>query len=189
MRRNDEAFDALVIGGLILLAMTTKRTIVWGGGWMWPIPDLVTASPTLGGFKAKISQEYRDTGVTHYGVDLMWWGPDGWFAPEGAPVAAARAGKVWSVELTPRGWAVVLDHGPPWATFYQHLSEVGVVTGDQVVAGQEIGKMGADPLDPAHTRHLHFAAWYRGSGDPASVDPAPAMESWGRWRWAWKVVA
>ncbi len=154
--------------------MLMKPSRDWSGDWVWPVPT----SPTLG--PVVISQEWRRP--SHLGVDLMYrdtWGS--WQAPEGTKVVAARAGKVWSVGQTARGWNVVLDHGPsPWATFYQHLSKVTVAKGDVVTAGQELGLMGADPTDAQHLRHLHFATWWKGWGDAASVDPAAAMGSWRR---------
>jgi murein DD-endopeptidase MepM/ murein hydrolase activator NlpD len=91
---------------------------------------------------------------------------------------------VWSTGHTSRGWNVVLDHGPPFATFYQHLLEQPLVrAGELVQAGQQIGVMGADPTDRQGLRHLHFAVWYKGHGDTASVDPESAMASWRRAVW------
>jgi murein DD-endopeptidase MepM/ murein hydrolase activator NlpD len=178
--------ELLLIGagaGFLFLMLNTKKTpIDWGSGWTWPLPDLATSTP----LPARISQEFRgaDDASPHFGVDLMYW-RSGWFAPEHTPIVAAKAGTVWSVEQTERGWSVVLDHGPPWATFYQHLSAVlpGIAKGTPVVAGQQLGTIGADPTDPEHVRHLHFAAWYHGAGDTASVDPDEAMPAWRRWSW------
>ena len=150
--------------------MSSRRSssVVWGTGWVWPIPDLP-------GMPAVISQEFRPP--THMGVDLMYRLAGKWTAPVGTPLRAARDGVVWSVGVTERGHNVVLDHGKPWATFYQHLAGVGVAKGQSVKAGQLIGTMGADPTDPQGLRHLHFATWYQGSGDSASVDPAPMLAS------------
>lgn len=164
----------LVIGGYALLNL--KGGIDWGGGWAFPAPDLAEGTP------AQVSQEFRKP--THMGVDIMYR-QSKWFARQGTPVLAAKAGTVWSTEHTSRGWNVVLDHGAPFATFYQHLEERPMVkAGDPVVAGQQLGIMGADPTDPAHLRHLHFAVWYKGHGDAASVDPARAMLVWRRSVWA-----
>lgn len=185
MARRDGA--VYVIGGLILLAMANERNrIDWGIGWLWPIPDLMNPADATQLIPARISQEYRATGVPHRGVDLMWQQAGQWFAPEGIPVAAARPGRVWSVDRSPRGWEIVIDHGPPWATYYQHVAEVypGIVKGATVDAGTLLGTMGVDPTDPQHVRHLHFAVWFKGSGDTASVDPAEAMVKWARWQWA-----
>ena len=116
-----------------------------------------------------------------------------YFAPPNTPILAAKDGRVWSVQKTPRGWAVVIDHGKPWATFYQHLERVdlephahgksqsGIAT--TVKAGDMIGTMGFDPLDSAKLRHLHFAPWYEGHGDSAVVDPAGEIANWRREQW------
>lgn len=103
----------------------------------------------------------------HLGVDIR--------GAEGAPIVAARDGTVWSVGETERGHSVVLDHGPPWATFYQHLKTVAVEKGQTVKAGDVIGTMGHDPTDAQLITHLHFATWYKGAGNAASVDPAPML--------------
>lgn len=179
--------DWLVIGGLILLAMSNKgASIPWGQGWVWPIPAIEMAGRTL---MPVISQEFRGAGSAkpHYGVDLMYMrAPRRFYVPDGqVPIVAARDGALWSITQTARGWAVVLDHGPPFATFYQHLQSidpalVGAMRGTPIAAGQPLGIMGSDPLDGGHVRHLHFAVWFNGSGDRASVDPERAMRSWRR---------
>ena len=151
--------DIVVIGLLVLLAMT-KKVIAWGTGWVFPV-----AGPGV-----RLTQEFKP--VTHLGVDIV--------GPAGAHIVAARSGKVWSTGETARGLNVVIDHGKPWATFYQHLSRVDVVKGQVVIAGQSIGIIGADPTDHQHVRHLHFAMWYEGAGDNASVDPTHEMASWRR---------
>lgn len=193
--------EAVALVVLLLLAMRQK-SIEWGDGWVWPVPDLnrVTRGVLVGIVPAVVSQEFRGAGAAkpHYGVDLMYRkaarkpGESAFFAPSGVPVVAARAGELWSVSRTPRGWAIVLDHGKPFATFYQHLESVdswiaagvqGVSRSGQplrVEAGQRLGVMGYDPMDARKVVHLHFAVWYQGSGDKASVDPAPQMASWGR---------
>jgi murein DD-endopeptidase MepM/ murein hydrolase activator NlpD len=201
-------------GAAVVFHMLTRPVSPgWGPGWMWPIPDLLMAPPLHESLiPAAISQEFRATAPAHLGVDLMYrsWNdrlnprqggpahigieffprddvspPYGWFAPEDTPVCAAKAGTVWSVQESPRGWSVVVDHGPPWATFYQHLAKVspGISRGARVEAGSQLGTMGSDPTDPQHVRHLHFATWYHGAGDDSSVDPSEAMHSWSRWQW------
>lgn len=175
---------------LVYRMMNTQVSPAWGPGWVWPIPDLIMAPPLVESvIPATISQEFRGRGSSspHFGVDLMYRtvGDRGWFAPEHTPVCAARSGTVWSVDRTARGWAVVVDHSPPWATFYQHLHDInaGISRGAHVEAGAQLGTMGSDPTDAEHVRHLHFAAWYHGAGDDASVDPAEAMHAWARWQW------
>lgn len=193
---NDRDRDLLgIVAGtaaavVVLRMLNTKSSPAWGPGWQWPIPDLMMSPPRADSIvRAVLSQEFRGASSSspHFGVDLMYRsaGDRGWFAPVGTPVVAARAGTVWSVDESPRGWCVVVDHGPPWATFYQHLDKVspGVSKGARIEAGHQLGTMGSDPTDPEHVRHLHFAAWYHGAGDDASVDPAEAMLSWSRWQW------
>jgi murein DD-endopeptidase MepM/ murein hydrolase activator NlpD len=189
---------AIAAGAFLTLIMTTMTPIAWGDGWTWPIPDLDYGDSARGPTRvpAEVSQEFRSAAPTHYGVDLMYRHLGAansgarWYAPQNVPVVAARAGALWSVTRTARGWAVVVDHGPPWATFYLHLATLDdAITGaaqhgaSPIAAGQRIGTMGADPLDPEHVTHLHFAAWYRGAGDSASVDPAHAMSTWHRHMW------
>jgi murein DD-endopeptidase MepM/ murein hydrolase activator NlpD len=178
-------------GAALVFHMLNKQVSpAWGPGWVWPIPDLLLAPPLVESIvPATISQEFRGNGTArpHYGVDLMYRsvGDRGWFAPDGTPVCCVKAGTVWSVDRTSRGWAVVVDHGPPWSTFYQHLDKVSpwIATGARVEAGSQLGTMGADPTDLEQVRHLHFAAWYHGAGDNASVDPSEAMHGWARWQW------
>lgn len=195
--------DDAVIAAIILLGMLSSRSrkIEWGGGWWWPVPDLRRPDGSVD--RAVVSQEFRGGGADpHYGVDVMYRNrnpPPTFTAPVGTPIIAAREGSLWSVARTERGWAVVIDHGPPFATFYQHLADVSpdilaglqgknVITGSgkralPIAAGRTIGTMGEDPTDAGHVRHLHFAVWYGGAGDRASVDPADVMHAWRRSIW------
>ena len=180
----------------------TAPAIAWGAGWTWPVApvrfsDGKTYSPVVSNaFKAG----------PHYGVDVMFRrrapsdrlelyphgknGTPGFFAPPGTPIVAAKAGRVYSVAETARGWHVVLDHGKPFATFYQHLERVTatVKSGAVVKAGDQLGTMGGSPARPPHLRHLHFAVWYKGAGDKAAIDSEKAMQSWG-YAPAWDVPA
>lgn len=166
--------EELLVGIGLLYMLTMMDTIDWGGGWVVPVPDMA-------GPRAMISNGF--VRPTHLGVDLLYHGTLGYYAPDGLPVVAARAGKVWSTGVTERGHNVVVDHGAPFATFYQHLARVDVAKGQEVKAGDQLGLVGADPTDAQHIRHLHFAVWYKGNGDSASVDPAAAMASWRRVLW------
>jgi murein DD-endopeptidase MepM/ murein hydrolase activator NlpD len=106
----------------------------------------------------------------------------GWDAPEGTPIVAANAGTVQRVARSPRGWSIVVDHGPV-LTFYQHLETTAVRQGERVTAGQRLGTMGADPLDAQHVRHLHFEVWQRVGADVAHLDPQPLMAPWKVIQW------
>jgi len=183
----------------------TRRRVSWPAeGWVWPVGQVRVRGRV---YRPVITSGFGDIRAEgpHGGVDIVYprrdtkdlidlyppGTPNGgarWFAPPGAPIVAARAGKVWSVEQTPKGWAVVLDHGKPFATFYQHMETpalephekgVNTRTGGEthVNAGRVLGFMGYSPQDPQRVRHLHFAVWYEGTNDE-SVDPEQAMRSW-----------
>jgi murein DD-endopeptidase MepM/ murein hydrolase activator NlpD len=190
-----------------MLVHQSKDSIAWGDGWVWPVPPMrIPKGGVL--YDPVISQEFRES--DHNGVDIMYQrksahdqpqyapgSPDGnerFFAPRLVPILAARAGRVWSVSKGARGWAVVLDHSAPFATFYQHLetpalpvhakgvnTAAGSVT--HVKAGDIIGFMGFSPEDPERLRHLHFEVWHGGAANHA-VDPVEAMRKWPRVVWA-----
>lgn len=182
--------DRTVIGVLALLLLMRGRRpthgVPWGAGWSWPVPPV--RYPDGRTYPPGVTQALKP-GV-HDGVDIMFRGyrtgddltqPAPYFAPAGTPILAARTGRVWSVAKTARGWAIVLDHGKPFATFYTHLHSVeALAKGMPVASGQRLGTMGIDPLDAQQVRHLHFAVWFDGMGDAASVDPTPVIGSWPR---------
>lgn len=196
-----DAWIAVIGLGLVLTSSGRRVSIPWGSGWVWPVPPARFPDGAI--YKPVISQEFR--AGSHLGVDIMYQrrtpadrpefspGPDGtskFFAPPRTPVVAARDGRIWSVDRSARGWQVVVDHGEPFATYYQHLTSVTFALHAKglpldggapalIKAGAQLGTMGGDPLDaPQHLRHLHFAVWYKGAGDAASVDPQGAMASW-----------
>src|SRR5690606_33340586 len=103
--------------------------------------------------------------------------------PPGVRALAASDGFVWSAARTPRGFAVVIDHGAiGFATLYTHLSGLLVAptqrgsSRERIYAGQPIGIVGADPQDPQGLPHLHFELWKGGPGE--ALDPAPLMRWW-----------
>lgn len=90
----------------------------------------------------------------HGGVDYA--------ARAGATVRAAAAGTVALAEdQFFAGNAVYLDHGDGLITMYFHLSALLVKPGEQVAAGQAIGRVGA--TGRASGPHLHWAARWRGA--------------------------
>lgn len=98
----------------------------------------------------------------HAGVDLS--------APEGAPVAASRAGRVvyagWNDGF---GKLVTVEHVRGVVTMYAHLSRIDVGVGDRLDGGARIGLVGH--TGRASGPHLHFEVRLRG----AAVDPLPAL--------------
>ena len=202
--------------GLALLLLRRRgfspELEVWGDGWIFPVPDLELSDvfgnrPTLV-YTAEPSQEFKSE---HRGLDIMYERrgaadraqfPAGkvdaggakqharYFAPIGTPIVAARDGVVWTVANTPHGIAVVLDHGKPWATFYQHLATTTLRNpttsgkpAQQVKAGQVIGTMGHSPLDAEKLRHLHFETWFTGAGKMEPQDPRPVLDRFARQTW------
>lgn len=226
MARPDEDLLLFLMfaGGALMLARAADPD--WGAErWYWPVPDLITADGTR--YPAVVTHEFE--GLAHPGVDVMYqrkkpedmpaYPPNGkakdgittvatakFFAPVDTPILAARDAKVWSVlpSTNGNGIFVVLDHGPPWATMYGHLSSstLPIMTPEQakqnprtVKAGDVIGIMGAglnkDPakglVDGQHLRHLHFEAWYKGAGPSAAVDTTRVIGTWGRSTWQTKL--
>ena len=154
------------------------------GQWVWPVPDVVIYTRGVGGvpvpvrYPAVVSQPLHRGGATpHYGQDIMFMrrsradvvpqytaapekdgttASDGgmYFAPPGTPVVAARDGWLWSCQLTPRGWEVVIDHKggeagrPSVATYYSHLASV---TLPHATAGKVDGKATQANKQPSGT--------------------------------------
>lgn len=87
-------------------------------------------------------------GKDHEGIDMA--------APTGTPVFAAAAGTVIYSGDQVRGYGnmVVLQHSDGLVTVYAHNSLLLVRTGDKVVVGQEIARVGDTGRSTAP--HLHF---------------------------------
>ena len=99
---------------------------------------------------------------THDGIDVQ--------AEEGAAVKTAAGGTVQSVtddELM--GTTVVIDHEGGYSTLYSSLQkDVPVTAGQQVVAGEVIGRVGTTSAAESQMGpHLHFSV----SRDGAVIDP------------------
>ncbi len=94
----------------------------------------------------------------HGGIDYK--------AKIGVPVRAAAQGRVvLAEELYYSGRIVIIDHGLSVFTLYMHLSEIDCQSGDQVAAGQIIGKSGKSGRVTGP--HLHFGVKVAG----VFVDP------------------
>jgi murein DD-endopeptidase MepM/ murein hydrolase activator NlpD len=165
------------------------------GEWVWPLTHFEGRRPVVSdGWGSP-----RDGGARrHQGVDIMYRrsgsldadrppgtanGSKHHVMGDGIPVVAVHDGVVWSAGWTPRGFAVVIDHGRAiGATYYTHLARLGVRptekarSAQRVIAGQAIGAVGADPMDPRGLKHLHFAFWRGGPSD--AIDPGPLMKTW-----------
>jgi murein DD-endopeptidase MepM/ murein hydrolase activator NlpD len=112
------------------------------GGWTWPARGPVT------------SEYGRRWGRMHEGIDIG--------APTGAPVVAARPGRVSFVgTMGGYGNLVLVDHGGGIVTAYAHLSAFAVSNGTQVGAGQRLGSIGC--TGSCTGPHLHFEVRVNGS--------------------------
>lgn len=169
--------------------------LILPGEWGWPVPRWEGRAPVISDGFGSPRPEMR-----HMGVDLMFAriasdrlaagtpnGSKGYVMPDGWLAVAAGDGILWSSGDTPRGFAVVIDHGTV-STFYTHLDTLLVpqvkppskdISPAKVIpikAGQPLGVIGADPQDRHRLKHLHFELW-RG-GPQNAIDPAPIMKSW-----------
>jgi len=99
----------------------------------------------------------------HRGVDLAPMPPGTFpfiYAPAAGRVVTFLNSYNAEYDQPSYGLAVCLDHlETPWYSLYAHMSEVYVVAGDMVEAGQVIGRMGwtgvVEPKGPGGT-HLHW---------------------------------
>lgn len=168
---------AAAVGMSVLVALDrgAEQTTACG---LQPAGDSALVSPMAPG-NYRLTSEFgsRTNPVTgraeeHRGQDFG--------APTGTPISAAAAGTV--VRAGPAGgfgqW-IVIDHqidGNLVSTLYGHMwpDGVGVSEGEQVLAGQPIGRVGSNGQSTGP--HLHFEVWDGGrfqGGVP--VDPMPLL--------------
>ena len=103
----------------------------------------------------------------HKGIDLR--------ARTGDPIKAIDKGKVLSAG---GGWnTVMVQHDDGLVSQYMHLSKMNVKPGQQVTAGQELGKAGGKgPKGPTqYAPHLHFGVKQNGQW----LDPEKFLENSG----------
>lgn len=89
--------------------------------------------------------------VHHNGIDIA--------APNGTEVYAAAKGKVKSAVVDYEknkgpGKHIVIQHTARFETFYSHLDDVLVKEGQEIKAGEIIGKVGTTGMSTGN--HLHF---------------------------------
>lgn len=106
--------------------------------------------------------------LPHTGVDLVdrerrWR----------VPVLAAGMGTVMAIgNFAAYGRTVIIDHGERVATVYTHLSSISVREGDDMEAGDRIGRLGS--TGAVTGPHLHFELRLGG----AAVDPLDYVAPW-----------
>lgn len=111
-----------------------------------------------------ISAGYRSYDRSHTGVDFA--------VPVGTPVCAPSLGQVVHAgPIGQWGYAVEIDHGEGWSSFYAHLERTAVLVGARVGSGDLIALSGTSGISTGP--HVHVELRYRG----APVDPAPLIGS------------
>ena len=127
-----------------------------GKGWLRP-----TASGAVSSNYGRRRAPTKGASSNHDGVDIG--------VPVGTPVRAVKAGTV--TKAGPNGGYgnyVRLAHSGGYASFYAHLSSIGVARGDRVKRGQKIALSGNTGTSTGP--HLHFGMAKGGrSVNPASI--------------------
>ena len=135
-----------------------------GGDWGWPIAK-DTPSLLISDFYGNRDASITGSAYLHSGVDFS--------VPVGTDVHAAAAGTVVAAVSTSDGAMgkhITLEHADGVRTQYLHLSAVNVAPGDQVAAGQVIGKSGNTGRSTGP--HLHFTVTTDGgTGSGNTTDP------------------
>lgn len=122
--------------------------------------------PAAGGFGSRWVRGCGACSTDHRGLDFA--------APTGTAVVAAMPGRVVSAGvLGGYGNQILLQHADGSQTRYGHLSQIGVLVGQTVSAGQRIGAVGNTGVSTGS--HLHFEVIVGGS----PVDPAVWLQGRG----------
>lgn len=126
--------------------------------------------PVAGG-SARISQYYK--GVYHRGIDIADRSlPSVVSAASGTVIFAGCYGSCPPLGSTYGGssyaWSVQVDHGNGYTTWYAHLKNIYVRTGQSVSRGQSLGQLGSTGRSTGP--HLHFEL-RRGSAYGTQINP------------------
>ena len=136
VRAEDEAILAPVFGH-------SSPQPMWSDVFRLPVNDL----PVSAGYGAARSYNEGPIEIFHTGMDFA--------GGVGTPIVAPAGGTaVFSETLPLHGNTLVIDHGLGIMTAYYHLSEIQVVPGEIVIAGQQIAAGGSTGLSSGP--HLHW---------------------------------
>ncbi|HHW07627.1 MAG TPA: peptidoglycan DD-metalloendopeptidase family protein [Clostridia bacterium] len=136
----------------IMARMSDDRQFA-GGKLAWPAPGYSRITSDYGMRVHPILKTNR----MHTGIDIA--------APSGAKVIAAESGRVMMAGYYGAyGNTVIINHGSGIATLYAHLSAITVKEGDEVLRGDQVGKVGSTGLSTGP--HLHFEV--RKDGEPVN---------------------
>jgi len=122
----------------------------------WPMPATGVTSP-FGLRRDPVTGEER----FHYGVDLQ--GHYGQLVQASADGRVVYAG--WDAG---HGRRVEIQHAGGWRTSYSHLSQVLVMGGQDVRAGQAVGRLGNSGRSTGPHLHLEVTRW-EGYFDPLDI--------------------
>lgn len=132
-----------------------------------PVPGIELAAPVDGPRSSSFGKRrfFNDQPrAPHKGMDIS--------ANQGVPIVAPRDGVVTATgDYFFNGNTVIIDHGQGYVTMYCHLSEVSAEEGQEVLAGETIGAVGA--TGRVTGPHLHFGTYLNGT----AVDPAIVLSN------------
>ena len=185
-RRADIARDARVLQR-VLSAAPSGTAASWGATWRAPVAGTARGygaerffHPASDSSRSiRLDPTLRATAV--FGVDTAaagrsaapgWrWGGVDYDVAAGTPVRAPAAGTVADVgAYTLMGNALIVDHGRGVLSAYYHLDTVLVRKGEELTAGETIGRVGSTGLTPRP--RLHYAVFVHGR----PVDPRGMRE-------------
>jgi len=111
------------------------------------------------------SDPFQGRAARHQGIDLA--------AAYGTPIYATADGVVTDAGYNSGGYGnlVKIDHGRGIETRYGHMSAILVHSGQKVIRGQQIGRMGSTGRSTGN--HLHYEVRI----DGRAVNPIPFMKS------------
>ncbi len=148
-------------------------------GSKYPVGGSTYVDPSIGKFlgwpvagsSAKISQYYK--GRIHTGIDIYDRSlPNILAASGGTVIFAGCAGYCPPLGSTYGGsgyaWAIQIDHGNGFTTWYAHLKNIYVRTGQSVSKGESIGQLGSTGRSTGP--HLHFEL-RKGIGYGTQINP------------------
>jgi len=104
-----------------------------GFGLNYPVEKATISSP----FGERKNPFDNSKIESHNGIDFA--------APLNSPVQAVLPGKVSSIEKSPDGYGnrVIIEHPNGTTSYYAHLNDVNVKTGDDLTQGQPVGTVGS----------------------------------------------
>lgn len=161
--QHEKAFDELeaaarTLGRLVLSFEDTPAQVAlnvrtFRGLLDWPAPGSVSTK-----YGTVIHPRFK-TEIPHPGLDID--------APNGEPIRTIFDGRVaYAAPLPGYGLTIVVDHGHAVVSIYAHAGVLLVAAGDDVLRGQDIGRVG----ESASLRGPYLYFELRDAGRP--VDPS-----------------